>query len=148
MYNANLFTGKSKQELEDDFQDCLKLYRTTKDPNAYTELWLRVFNACYANGGKILKGIYTNTFEDRIMDATIKVMGYILAGNRKQDKPVDPKSLINYTYFPTLYALQGAPSMREDQELSYEEHFEKYEERTLKEQIRGICRKELMCTRD
>ena len=154
--NTQISRLLTPEEQEDRFQKALEHYRQFKDKKSLDEIWLRVYEACKANASNICKGIYNSTFHDRLMDAVETVMRYIVTEGK------NPVSLITYCYLPTFGKLCGLKQQREDNEGSYEFYNEQGYQAAVnevgeiiedygikpREEVRGICNKELMNTDD
>lgn len=146
----------TSEEQEIRFQKALKHYRQYKDNKSYKEIWLRVYEACHAKASIICRGIYNATFHDRLMEAVETIMRYII------DDGATPNKLITYCWLPTFGKFCGLKQQREDKEASYEFYNEMGYSASIneigeiiedygikpKEEIRGLCRKELMNTDD
>lgn len=104
----------SEQELE--FQDAYSKWIADGDKGSYEVMWIRVKECCNAIASKLLKGLYTSTFDDRVMDATMKCMEDIINGG------VRPKKLSSYCYYPVLTAIWGLKARKEDREESYDNY--------------------------
>ena len=144
------------QEQEERFQIALEHYREFNDKKSLQEVWNRIYEACKANASNICRGIYNSTFHDRLMESVETVFRYIITEGRT------PNKLLTYCYLPTFGKFCGIKQQKEDKEPSYEfynelgytasvnEIGEIIEEYGIKpnEEVRGICRKELMNTDD
>jgi len=92
------------------------------DKQSWDAMFYRVHECCNAIGSKMLKGLYTSTFEDRVMDATI----YIMKGIK--EKHTHPSKLSSWCYWPTFNALQGKKAIKEDTELNLEDFLNTYQQ--------------------
>lgn len=127
------------EEQEKLFQEAMKEWDSTNSKDAWDRMWLRVYECCKAIAIKKAPG--KPLLEERAMNATILVMDRI---NRLKARP---EKLSSYCYWPVIASIQGPKAKKEDQELAMQEELENYDE--LKhEEIRGICRPELMDTED
>lgn len=131
---------KKPSEQESAFQEAMsKWVANPDDKKAYDEMWLRVHECCKAAASKICKGIPmpSDVFHDRVMEATMKCMRYILDNGKR------PIKLSSFCYLPTLGSMQGPRARREDTELSYEASVENGYEAAINEigVYLGIVRK-------
>lgn len=123
---------------EQQFQDAFERWEGSGkvDKGAWDEMWLRVIECCRALALKIAPG--KPLVEERSLDGAILVMDRIV---RLQ---THPRKLSSYCYWPVREALQGPKVVREDMELQL---YEEYEEQK-RDEIRGVCREDLMNTID
>lgn len=133
-------TPKEQEELfQRAYDDWVSSGRS--DLSAWNEIWSRVYEACKAIALKICNNCYVPCLEERVMDCTITLVErFERTGNR-------PRKLSSYCYLPMRGVLYNEKYQKQDRELSYEEYKE-YEEITICDEVRGICRKEMMTTRD
>lgn len=103
----------SEQELE--FQTAYSKWIVDGDKSSYKVMWIRVKECCNAIASKLLNGLYTSTFDDRVMDATMKCMEDIINGEH-------PKKLSSYCYWPVVNAVWGPKAKKEDQEECYDNY--------------------------
>ena len=146
------------KERELMFQDTLKKWKDTHDECAFETMWLLIQNCCSNIIKKKLTGISigADRFYDRLMEATALCMHYIV------DNGSVPSKLSSFCYLPCIGILYGKHAKQEDSEVSYEEQvdLQNYIEAVdidgnyvslytePLEEIRGICRPELMNTID
>lgn len=129
----------STEEQERLFQEAMKEWDNTKSKDAWDRMWARVYECCKALAIKKAPG--KPLLEERAMDATILVM------DRIERLRARPEKLSSYCYWPVVASIQGPKAKKEDQELAMQDEIEDYTE--LKhDEIRGICRIELMNTED
>lgn len=126
-------------EQERLFQEAISDWEISGSKAAWDRMWIRVHECCRALALKIAPG--KDKVEERAMDATITVMDRIKRLNKH------PNKLSSYCFWPVVGALQGPKAKKEDMELALQDEIEKFNE--LKhDEVRGICRVELMCTDD
>ena len=146
------------KERELMFQDAIKKWEKTRDKYAFEMMWLLIENCCSNICKKKLTGISigNDRFYDRVLNATVLCMHYIV------DNGSRPTKLSSFCYLPCIGILYGKQAKQEDCEVSYEEqvdlqnyigavdidgnYVDLYTEPV--EEIRGICRPELMNTID
>ncbi len=150
---------KAPDPREAEFQEVMKSWNQFHDLESYHEIWNYVYEACKAASKKSLKvyGISLDdiTFNDRLMKSVDKVVRYIV------DNGHWPRKLITFVWLPTYAEFFGPTARKEDNELSYEMQVENgydvvtdicgkclYEVNGTTEEVRGICREELMTTYD
>ena len=151
------YTNKEKEEL---FQDALLEWIVLKDDNALANMWFLVSECCSNICKSKLRGVSIgdDRFHDRVIQATSLCMHYILDNGKR------PSKLSSFCYLPCIGILYGKAAKTEDSEVSLDqqeeyqntigvdilgniiedENFRMNEE----ENIRGICRPELMSTLD
>lgn len=103
----------SEQELE--FQNAYSKWVASGDKSSYDVMWIRIRECCNALASKLLKGLYTSTFDDRVMDATIKCMENVIKGEH-------PRKLSSYCYWPVVGAVWGPKAKKEDKEECYDNY--------------------------
>ena len=97
------------------FSEAMDNWLLHKDKKSLDTIWVRVYEACKADAKRLLKvSLDDGVFHDRLMDAVMTVMRYII-----EDGKV-PKSIITFCYLPTLAAFCGPKAIKEDKEYSYE----------------------------
>ena len=144
---------------EEQFQNAYSKWEASGylDGDAWNIMFYRVHEVCNAIASKMCMGIYNHMFEDRVMDATIYFM------NRIYKEHIHPNKLSSWCYLGVKGYIYGAKQQREDKELSYESFYSQEDGmdvavdilgntveigNNINEEIRGICRQELMNTLD
>jgi len=130
----------SPEEQEELFQEAMSKWDRTKNKKAWDEMWFRVYECCKAIAIKKAPG--KPLLEERSMDAACLVM------DRIERLGARPEKLSSYCYWPVVASIQGPKAKKEDQELAMQDEIEDYEEVQTNDEVRGICRLELMNTID
>ena len=153
---------KSAAEQENAFQEAYTHWSIYKDKESYDEIWIRVYAACEAMAKKMLKvSLSDDVFHDRLMEAVEKVIQYTTQPHKNRCRqtvpPTRPRKLITYVALPVAGAFFGPKAVKEDSEVSYEPNDNQAAVDILGypidveykvEDVKGICRKELMTTED
>lgn len=127
----------SPKEQEGLFQYYMNLWVETGLKKYWDQMFLRVIECCRAIAIKKAPG--KRLLDERSLSAACIVM------DRIERLKVRPNKLSSYCYWPVIECIQGKKAMYEDQELQIHEE---YKETMINEEIRGICRRELMNTED
>lgn len=148
----------SPREAEQKFQEVLKDWSETGNVQSRDQIWLLIHNCCSNICKARLKGISigTDRLYDRVMDATVLCCHYIFDNGKR------PNKLSSFCFLPCIGVLYGKAAKKEDSEVSYDAQMElgnqvavdilgniidEYKPKDF-EDVRGICRKELMNTLD
>ena len=159
-------TYKPADEQEAAFQTAYTHWTIHKDKKSYDEIWMRIYAACEAMAKTMLKvPLSDDVFHDRLMEAVEKVIHYTtedhLNRQRRMVPPTRPRKLITYVALPVSGSFFGPKAIKEDTEVSYEFQVSKDNQAAVDilgypidammsdyEDVKGICRKELMTTED
>lgn len=97
------------EQKEAAFQECLKEYDSNPNKKTWDALWPFVQDACMNMAKSKCWGIKVLNLEDKVMDATIKIMQKIKEGTR-------PEKLSSFCYLYVIGQLWNVKLQREERE--------------------------------